>query len=89
MHRITDRMILEASVLIVLLCLIFGICFRYRYRLAEPVFVQQNTAVTAIFDDSEAKPGWYADAVSYTHLPYSLVLSPTTPMMVTWSPLER
>ncbi len=50
-------MILKASVLIVLLCLIFGICFRYRYRLAEPVFVQQNTAVTAIFDDSEAKPG--------------------------------
>ena len=37
-------MILKASVLIVLLCLIFGICFRYRYRLAEPVFVQQNTA---------------------------------------------
>ena len=65
MHRITDRMILKASVLIVLLCLIFGICFRYRYRLAEPVFVQQNTAVTAIFDDSEAKPGWYADVTFY------------------------
>ena len=58
-------MILKASVLIVLLCLIFGICFRYRYRLAEPVFVQQNTAVTAIFDDSEAKPGWYADVTFY------------------------
>ena len=27
--------------------------------------MQQNTAVTAIFDDSEAKPGWYADVTFY------------------------
>ena len=66
-------MILKASVLIVLLCLIFGICFRYRYRLAEPVFVQQNTAVTAIFDGmqtlhfiilrEEEMTGWYSTLI--------------------------
>ena len=65
MHKITDRMIVKASILAVLLCLIFGICFRYRYRLKEPVFVKQNAAVTAVFDNNEDRPGWYADVTFY------------------------
>ncbi|WP_243125233.1 hypothetical protein [Clostridium transplantifaecale] len=57
----TDRIIAAVCILMVTVCLIFGVCFKYRFRLAEPVFVEQNTAVTAFYEEDEEAPGWYAD----------------------------
>ncbi len=61
MQMKTDRIIAAVCILMVTVCLIFGVCFKYRFRLAEPVFVEQNTAVTAFYEEDAERPGWYAD----------------------------
>lgn len=61
MQKRTDRIIAAVCIFIVTVCLIFGVCFKYRFRLAEPVFVEQNTAVTVFYEEDEERPGWYAD----------------------------
>lgn len=61
MQMKTDRIIAAVCILMVTVCLIFGVCFKYRFRLAEPVFVEQNTAVTVFYEEDEERPGWYAD----------------------------
>lgn len=61
MQKKMDRVIAAVCILMVTVCLIFGVCFKYRFRLAEPVFVEQNTAVTAFYEEDEERPGWYAD----------------------------
>ena len=61
MQKRTDRIIAAVCILIVTICLFFGVCFKYRFRLAEPVFVEQNEAVTVFYEEDEEQPGWYAD----------------------------
>lgn len=61
MQKRTDRILAAICIIIVTVCLIFGVCFKYRFRLAEPVFVEQNTAVTAFYEEEGEQPGWYAD----------------------------
>lgn len=61
MRRITDRMIVKACVLASIICLIFGACFKYRYRLTEPVFVEQDIHASVKFEARGERAGWYAD----------------------------
>lgn len=63
MQKITDRTIVKICVLTAIICLLFGICFKYRYRLREPVFVEQNTEAPLIYEENGERTGWYADVL--------------------------
>lgn len=61
----TDRRIVMLGSILAMLCLVLGMYWNYRYRLLEPVFIENNQ-VSYIYPEGEGEPaGSYAEAVFY------------------------